>query len=1326
MKVRIKRLPNSPNFAYGGQQPGGALDVLPAAFGGNNYMGEAETGMEVKQSLTAVPRDEANLEAEGGETAFGPISGDTIPDHFKIKGSRHSGGGVPLSLPEDTFIFSDTKAMKIKDEGILKTFGKTKKKGGYTPADLAKPYDINKYKAILMDPNTDRKDRETAELMIKNYIMKLGALAIAQESKKGFPQGIPEMARPYMEANGITEDQLLPQQSQQSQEAAPAQQPMMKYGGLKTFQGDKDGSTVLNQKPKKGENQSDFMLRTLGNPGFAKSNKVWDGTKFVNNTQGSSIMSDSRSKELYEEKKKKNPNGPGGSFTGGWAEWEALSPQEQSPYLQKDIKGAFNNAKTLETTPSYKNATPQQKLLFESLTPEQRKMMVSTANQQQRGQQQLFGIGNQRLFGNQRGNRFGLPNNNPFANRAFQKDFSYLTPLRAPTYVGSGQPYIGGLPNTMPKSVGFAYRKNGLLKSLFNKDIARKEFVTTYNYGNTPGIKGVTTPFSVNSTLPDFTKYNNVQDVQDLNSPMSNRAFAREQTKTNSIRGGRFERRQERELRRQLDNGEITQEEFLALLEGNKANVPQVNDESNYTGVDSDGSNMMYVDPINPRPTNPGSESYNTTTINQPTESTSKIPGISMPSNAQNNIGNLATRPSRPINSVNNRNIIESNNKPIGNSFNSEMLRNRSMMDNPLSPEAATPEYRREYNPGLGNPIYKDYAFGGENEMLNAFVYGGNYAHGGFHNTNENYSSNFELGAADMTLDNPYDNPAENPYVNPLTGNQAAFVTNPGTGNYEMTTPQEGTDGDSFGVEFAQKVNNAYTFDGKVLDQQLEYAKNVGTRVGNTIKDAKEKKSIAEIRRQQEQDKYEQERTTRGVHYANNEGVMARNSISPTSVMSRMAEEGGSVKRVKILRKAQTGDAGKIGIDRAQEIYNKDKVVKGNIPESSSELTGVTVDGNQVFYDGTTGTTVTDPERRENSTQTTDPAKYKKDICAKIKNGGYSLDQAVKAGWISEGRSSEFAGCVSAEKTENVNYYVGEVEEAPEPGKKVCKCYKKDDAGNNIGEPISTTIINEGDPCPCEATITTEIEEELVDDPMQTPRYSDQDYRNLNTARRMKTNAAFASPTFVANAEMSPTLTEKYTSDITAGLAGNRAAVDNSRGSAADKLFMNLSGLDSSLKNTGQRAAQTEVTNAQILNQAAGTNYQGKLRTNQINAQTANTNALMNKNVLDTRMQANNARLQNINFNDQVANNTMLEKATNNYMNPEYPIGYRTGLPYKRTTYKDPALSKPAKTLAERVGELRENDYSEDGALKLALAEMKMAAKYGGFIPRYTTMPFDQ
>ncbi len=240
MKVRIKQLPKK---AYGGQQAGGALNVTPAKWGGaeNN----AREGKEVKQSLTKVPRSMANLEAEGGETAFGPISGDTIPDHFKIKGPRHHSGGVPLNLPEDTFIFSDTKAMRITDPGILKMFDKKPKKGGYTPAELAKPYDINKYKAILMDPESDKKSRDTATLMIKNYIIKLGALALAQESKKGFPQGIPQMARPYMEANNITDEDLIPQE-----EGSQEQEPMMRTGGITKFAGggspdDTDPKTLI-------------------------------------------------------------------------------------------------------------------------------------------------------------------------------------------------------------------------------------------------------------------------------------------------------------------------------------------------------------------------------------------------------------------------------------------------------------------------------------------------------------------------------------------------------------------------------------------------------------------------------------------------------------------------------------------------------------------------------------------------------------------------------------------------------------------------------------------------------------------------------------------------------------------------------------------------------------------------------------------------------------------------------------------------------------------------------------------------------------------------
>jgi hypothetical protein len=229
MRVQITKLPL--DKAAFGKQVQGSLDIQPGTMGGADYTASDKTYYKgVKDTISAVPRDKANLEAEGGETAFGPISGQSIPDHMKIVGKRHHEGGVPLNLPDDTFIFSDTAELKIKEPSVLAMFNKAPKKGGYTPAELAKPYNINKYKTILLDPDTSKLERDTATIMIKNYIMKLGALALVQESMKGFPQGIPTMAKPYMEANGISEEDLMPELKQQADALAqqmPGNNPQM-------------------------------------------------------------------------------------------------------------------------------------------------------------------------------------------------------------------------------------------------------------------------------------------------------------------------------------------------------------------------------------------------------------------------------------------------------------------------------------------------------------------------------------------------------------------------------------------------------------------------------------------------------------------------------------------------------------------------------------------------------------------------------------------------------------------------------------------------------------------------------------------------------------------------------------------------------------------------------------------------------------------------------------------------------------------------------------------------------------------------------------------
>ena len=276
-KVRIKRAPKA---RTGYQVQGSLANDVPAMGGAdyNAYIGQPDS--KVSKYITAVPRDEANLEAEGGETVYGDINGDGMPEHKIIKGPRHAQGGVPLKLPDDTFIFSDFRGMKLKDPNIVALFGKPTGKG-YTPAELAKQYDIEKYRKILQDPESDAIDKKTAELMIKNFTIKLGALALAQEAKKGFPQGIPAVARPYMDAHGLSDEDILPteitntiqqlEQSEQQEEnpdgSMAAEETMESAGqGDIPLEEDYESAESFNQgqpvaRPQQGQQPSPDMMQ---------------------------------------------------------------------------------------------------------------------------------------------------------------------------------------------------------------------------------------------------------------------------------------------------------------------------------------------------------------------------------------------------------------------------------------------------------------------------------------------------------------------------------------------------------------------------------------------------------------------------------------------------------------------------------------------------------------------------------------------------------------------------------------------------------------------------------------------------------------------------------------------------------------------------------------------------------------------------------------------------------------------------------------------------------------------------------------------------------
>lgn len=158
--------------------------------------------------LGPTPRAAANLEAEKGETVVTDLDNNKIPENYNIGGKKHSEGGTPLNLPAKSFIFSDHKSMRIKGDD-LKKFTNTSKKS-MTPAAISKlkKFDMTEDNKVLKDPNSDAMQISTAERNIQSKLVKLGELAMVQEGKKDFDNGIPEIALPYLQRNGITPEQV--------------------------------------------------------------------------------------------------------------------------------------------------------------------------------------------------------------------------------------------------------------------------------------------------------------------------------------------------------------------------------------------------------------------------------------------------------------------------------------------------------------------------------------------------------------------------------------------------------------------------------------------------------------------------------------------------------------------------------------------------------------------------------------------------------------------------------------------------------------------------------------------------------------------------------------------------------------------------------------------------------------------------------------------------------------------------------------------------------------------------------------------------------------
>lgn len=211
-KIRLNKLPDGFEIKDGkvvkkmqqggmmtGDQSNYALVTSPYNFGNDQFNNSDD--VSVRYSLSSVPREAANIEAEGGETVLTDLNNDGQFGLYDIKGPRHSKGGVPMYLPEQSFVFSDTPKMKFNRQEMADFGIESRKK--MTPAKISKKFQLNEYIGAMADPFADEITIRSAEMMRDKNQMSLSKLAFGQEAKKQFSDGVPVTAHPYLISQGI-------------------------------------------------------------------------------------------------------------------------------------------------------------------------------------------------------------------------------------------------------------------------------------------------------------------------------------------------------------------------------------------------------------------------------------------------------------------------------------------------------------------------------------------------------------------------------------------------------------------------------------------------------------------------------------------------------------------------------------------------------------------------------------------------------------------------------------------------------------------------------------------------------------------------------------------------------------------------------------------------------------------------------------------------------------------------------------------------------------------------------------------------------------------
>jgi len=122
-----------------------------------------------------VPREMANAEVEGGETAMNP-NGVLM----QFNGPSHEQGGIPTMLEGGTKVFSDHLKVPVE---IQKELGVKRPNKKTTYADISKRFPTEKHMQTLADTK-DKYKRNAAEIQLQKNLAMLETLFFAQEQDK--------------------------------------------------------------------------------------------------------------------------------------------------------------------------------------------------------------------------------------------------------------------------------------------------------------------------------------------------------------------------------------------------------------------------------------------------------------------------------------------------------------------------------------------------------------------------------------------------------------------------------------------------------------------------------------------------------------------------------------------------------------------------------------------------------------------------------------------------------------------------------------------------------------------------------------------------------------------------------------------------------------------------------------------------------------------------------------------------------------------------------------------------------------------------------------